>query len=43
MRVSTGKDGNFSSYFEAINEDNNKNTSLNEILIDNQTLKANKR
>ena len=42
MRVLTSKDGDLSSYFDKINENNIKNTSWEERLIDNHTIQANK-
>ena len=42
MRVLTSKDGDLSSAFDKINENNINDTSLKEILIDNHTLQANK-
>ena len=42
MRVSTSKDGSFSSYFDKTVENNIDSTSLKQILIDNHTIQANK-
>ena len=42
MRVLTSKDGDLSSYFDNIHEKTINDTSLKEILIDNQPTQANK-
>ena len=42
MRVLTNKNGNFSSFFAKIAEEDNKNTSLKGMMIDNRRIQANK-
>ena len=42
MRLLTSKDGDLSTCFDKINENNINDTSLKEILIDNHTVQANK-
>ena len=41
MRLLTSKDGDLSTCFDKVNENNINNTSLKEILIDNHTVRAN--
>ena len=43
MLALPSKDGDFSSYFDEIDEDNFSNIILKELLIDNHTTQANKR
>ena len=42
MRVLTSKDGDFSSYFDKINQETIKNTTLKEIISDHHTKQANR-